>query len=55
MSITMGVNRSPVGGQSGTKLTSSKIRERLEKEMEAQAAEAAAAAARRRPRAQHPR
>ena len=28
MSVTMGVNRSPMGGKVGKKLTSSKIRER---------------------------
>ena len=34
MSITMGVNKSPVGGKVGTKLTSSKIRERLDHELQ---------------------
>ena len=34
ISVTMGVNRSPMGGKVGKKLTSSKIRERLDAELE---------------------
>lgn len=34
MSVTLGVNKTPMGGKVGTKLTSSRIRERLQQELQ---------------------